>query len=97
MPRILGAALAGALLLLCLPAAHQAHGLEVDGGTLGRLQLVTPAGEARAVVFLISGEAGRTAELDRAAERLAELGAIVAPVDLPAFLARQSALDRECL
>ena len=56
-----------------------------------------PAGEPEGLVFLFSDLAGPTAEFDRAAQRLAEAGAVVAPVDLEPFLARQDALPRDCL
>ena len=84
--------------LLSLLVAQPGRAAMVDGLTLGQLQPIMPQGEPRGLVFLFSGEDGRNAELDRAAARLAdELGVIVVPVDLPGFLARQSAQADDCL
>lgn len=88
-----------AALAAALPAAQPAHAAApVDGLSLGQLEPVLPEDEPTGLVFLFSGEQGLTPELKATAERLAhELAVIVAPVDLPAFLGRQSAEDRDCL
>ncbi len=78
-----------------IAAADQADA--VDGLSLGALTVLRPPDEPRGLMFLFSDLSGPTPELDRAARRLVELGLIVAPVDLPAFLARQEALGRACL
>ena len=79
-------------------AALPAAAAPIDGLTLGQLEPIMPAGEPTGLVFLLSGKDGLTPELMEAADRLArELTVIVAPVDLPAFIGRQSAEDRECL
>jgi type IV secretory pathway VirJ component len=97
LSRVLGA-LVGVALAVCFGApARSALPPPVDGGTLGPLRLVMPVGEPQRLVFLFSDLAGPTAEFDRAAQRLAEAGAVVAPVDLEPFLARQDALPRDCL
>jgi type IV secretory pathway VirJ component len=88
--------LAAALVLLLALAAGAgattpARARVVDGLTLGELTLIEPDGEPRGLVLLLSGEGGLDAALLAAAATLAaELGVIVAPVDLPRFLARQS-------
>jgi type IV secretory pathway VirJ component len=69
----------------------------VDGLSLGPLRLVRPSGEPHGLVFLLSDQPGPTPELAQAAERLAGLGLIVAPVDLPAWLRRLDAQARDCL
>lgn len=99
MVRRLAAVVALAALAASAPAGRAAAAAgAVDGLTLGRIEPVLPPGEPRGLVFLLSGEQGLTPELgDAAAKLAARLGVIVAPVDLPAFLARQSALDRDCL
>lgn len=96
MIRLLLATLGVLALLGALPASLRAQA--VDGLSLGPLEPIRPPGEPRGLVFLFSGEEGLTPELEAAAAGLMDdLGLIVAPVDLPAFLARQSALDRHCL
>jgi type IV secretory pathway VirJ component len=59
-----------------------------DAGALGRLPVVVPQDDAQGVVFLFSDLAGWTADLERAARRLGELGAVVLEVDLAAYLER---------
>ena len=96
MPR--HAAAAVACLLAVLRAAHVvAAEPAVDGLSLGQLQLVVPAGEPRGLVFLFSDQTGPTPELAQAAQHIAGLGLIVAPVDLPAFLRQQESKPQKCL
>jgi type IV secretory pathway VirJ component len=86
------------ILALLGAAPARAQTAAVDGLTLGRVEPIEPPGEPRGLVFLFSGEDGLTPAFRSAAEALArDLGVIVAPVDLPPFLARQSALGRDCL
>jgi type IV secretory pathway VirJ component len=97
LSRVLGALVGVALAVWCGSPAWSALPPPVDGGTLGPLRLIMPVGEPQGLVFLFSDLAGPTAEFDRAAQRLAKAGAVVAPVDLGPFLARQDALPRDCL
>lgn len=96
MPRHATAAVA-CLLTLVGAATVVAAETIVDGLSLGPLQLALPPGEPAGLVFLLSDQTGLTPELDQAAQRIAALGLIVAPVDLPAFLRRQEAKPQECL
>ena len=84
---------------ICLLTVGNALAAEptVDGLSLGDLTLVLPQGEPRGLVFLLSDQDGPTPELEHAARQLSELGLIVAPVDLPAFLRRQEHQPRDCL
>lgn len=96
MPRLLVLTLA---IVLCLAGvgSPRAASTGVDGLTLGRLDLVLPAGSPQGLVFLFSDLGGPTPEFDRAAAQLADLGLIVAPVALRPFLDRQDATGRDCL
>jgi type IV secretory pathway VirJ component len=88
---------ASVLTLLLAGAAANAFGEEIDAGRLGMLPIVPPEGEVQALVFLFSDRAGWDAELDRAAERLAGLGAAVLEVDLKTYLANlRRSDDQDC-
>ena len=65
--------------------------VDVDGLTLGRLQVVMPDGQPQGLVFLFSDEGGSAADLAPAAEKLAGLDLMVAPVALRPFLDAQDA------
>jgi type IV secretory pathway VirJ component len=85
------------MLLLATTGTWAAAEREIDAGRLGSLPLVLPEGDVAGVVFLFSDRSGWNADLDRAAARLAEFGAAVLEVDLPAYLAKVRQTDeRDC-
>ena len=86
-------ALVAACLLLSagLVRPSTAATVDVDGLTLGRLQVVMPNGPPQGLVFLFSDEGGSTADLAPAAAKLAGLDLMVAPVALRPFLDAQDA------
>ncbi len=84
---------AGSTLLLATTLADAAVGRTIAAGELGILPVVLPAGEVLGLVFLVSDRSGWNGELDRAAARLSELGAVVLEVDLPTWLAHLRASD----
>ena len=73
--------------------------VSVDGLTLGQLQVVMPNGQPQGLVFLFSDEAESPPDLASAAEKLAGLDLMVAPVALRHFLDAQDAQGQgdECL
>jgi type IV secretory pathway VirJ component len=92
MLRVLVAACALLVPALARPyAPASAATVSVDGLTLGQLEVVMPDGEPQGLVFLFSDEPGPTAEFASAAEKLAGLDLMVAPVALRPFLDRQDA------
>jgi NAD(P)-dependent dehydrogenase (short-subunit alcohol dehydrogenase family) len=97
MPLFRRLAVPALVLLLATAAAQAAAERSVDAGILGSVPALVPEGEPTGVVFLFSGQEGWTEDLQRAAERLSGLGAVVLEIDLPAYLdrVRQSA-DGDC-
>ena len=88
---------AGSILMLAMVLTDDAAGRTVAAGELGVLPVVLPAGEARGLVFLVSGRGGWNRELDLAAARLSELGAAVLEVDLRTWLANlRAGKDSRC-
>jgi type IV secretory pathway VirJ component len=86
-----------ALMLLATTGTGAAAEREIDAGRLGSLPLVPPEGEVAGLVFLFSDRTGWNGDLDRAAARLAGIGAAVLEVDLPAYLAAlRRSDDRDC-
>jgi type IV secretory pathway VirJ component len=85
------------MLLLAMAAAQAAPERRLDAGILGSLPVIVPDGEPRGLVFLFSDREGWTDDLQRAAERLSTLGAVVLEVDLPAYLDRlRRSDDSDC-
>jgi type IV secretory pathway VirJ component len=85
-------------ILLAAGGAPAASDREIDAGRLGSLPLVLPEGDPTGIVFLFSDRTGWNADLDRAAARLSELGAVVLEVDLSAYLANlNQGGDGDCL
>ncbi len=88
---------AGSILMLAMALTNAAAGRTIAAGELGVLPVVMPAGEARGLVFLVSGRDGWNRELDLAAARLSEFGAAVLEVDLRTWLANlRAGKDSRC-
>lgn len=85
------------LALLAAAGAARAEDMVVDGGILGQVRVLPPAGETRAVALLISDRQGWGGVADAAAGRLTARGIAVIAVDLPVALARMAVERDACV
>ncbi len=86
-------------LLVCLVGPSCQRGprsRETEAGRMGNVRILEPRDQPRAFVFLFSDTAGWTAEHDRAAADLVELGAVVVGVDLHRYQEGLAASDDGC-
>ncbi len=88
--------LAAAALVLVSMGAFAASLERIDGARLGQVDLFKPAGSPTGFVYLFSDAPGWTPELQRAAESLSRMGAVVIGVDLSRYRRGLAASDDGC-
>lgn len=84
-----------ALLLTLAQAAHAAT-TPVHFGLFGTVHTATPTGEVRRTVLLVSDTGGWDARAEALAVGLADDGALVFGVDLPAYLKQMESINDKC-
>jgi len=84
-----------AVLLALVPAAHAAT-VPVHFGLFGTVHTATPPGELRRTVVLVSDSGGWDARAESLASGLADDGALVFGVDLPAYLKQMESINDKC-
>jgi type IV secretory pathway VirJ component len=87
------------LALLCgaiSPANANAATVPVHFGLFGEVHTAIPAGEPQRAVVLVSDAAGWDARAETLAAALADDGALVFGIDLPAYLAQMESINDKC-
>jgi len=84
------------LLLASLGVFARAATVPVHFGLFGSVHTATPAGQIQRAIVLVSDQDGWSARAETLATALADDGALVLGVDLPAYLKQMESIDDKC-